>query len=108
MKALKGTLRKGALGKVKCWELKSHLFKAFSASYFHVWHQILGTKLENSHWKVFEKRMKMHMISHIKVHFSTTYHILLPNLLPLKLYAIKVTMGFQHWLAHLSPSWLVN
>ena len=29
MKALMGTLRKEAVVGVKCWELKSHLFKAF-------------------------------------------------------------------------------
>ena len=26
----------------------------------------------------------------------------------MKLYVFKLTMGFQQWLAHLSPSWLVN
>jgi hypothetical protein len=56
------------------------------------------------------KGMKMHMVSHIKVHSSTTYHILLARSgeLPNELNALKLTMGFQQRLAHLAPSWLVN
>jgi hypothetical protein len=52
----------------------------------------------------------MHIMSHIKVHSSTTYHILPANFeqLPIELYALKLIMGFQQRLAHLSPSWLVN
>ena len=38
--------------------------------------KIGGGNLNNSHWKVFEKGMKMHMMSHVKVSSSTTYHIL--------------------------------
>ena len=66
--------------------------------------------MKNSHWKVFEKDMKIHMISHIKVHPSTTYHILLAKFgeLPNILYALKLTLSFQQWLAHLPCSWLVS
>lgn len=32
--------------------------------------------LKNSHRKVFEKGMKMEMMSHVKVHSLITYHIL--------------------------------
>jgi hypothetical protein len=39
--------------------------------------EIWGGEVKNSHWKVFEKGMKMHMMSHVKVCFLTTYHILL-------------------------------
>ena len=56
------------------------------------------------------KGMKMHMVSHIKLHSLTTYHILLAKFgeLPIELNALKLTMGFQQWLAHLVSSWLVN
>ena len=52
----------------------------------------------------------MDMMSHVKVCSSTTYHILPAEFkeLPLDLYALKLTMGFQQWLAHLSPSLLVS
>jgi len=54
--------------------------------------------------------MKIRMMSHVKVHSSTTYHILLAKFgeTPIELQALKLTLGFQKWLAHLSPSWLVN
>ena len=47
----------------------------------------------------------MHMMPHVKVHSLTTYHILLAKFgqLPIELYALKLIMGFQGWLAHLSP-----
>ena len=46
----------------------------------------------------------------LKLHSSTTYHILLAVLgeLPMELYALKPTIGFQQWLAHLPSSWLVS
>ena len=56
----------------------------------------------------------MHMMSHVKVHSSTTYHILLAKFrefsieIYIILYTLKLTMGFQQQLIHLSPSWLVN
>jgi hypothetical protein len=52
----------------------------------------------------------MHMVFHVKVCFSTCFHILLAALgeLSIILYTFKLTMGFQQQLAHLSPSWLVN
>ena len=53
--------------------------------------------------------MKIHLRSHIKMHSSTTSHILLAKFgqLPIKINALKLSMGFQ-WLAHLPSSWLVN
>ena len=50
----------------------------------------------------------MHMVSHVKVSFSTTYHILLAEYeeLPIALHAL--TTGFQQRLAQVSPSWLVS
>ena len=42
--------------------------------------KILGGDLKNSHWKVFEKGMKAHMMSHVKMHSPATYRILLPYL----------------------------
>ena len=35
-----------------------------------------GGLLKYSIWKVFEKGMKMHMMSHVRVHSLTTYHVL--------------------------------
>ena len=84
--------------------------QGFSASYFHVWHQNLGRQLEKLYWKVFKKGMKMHMMSHVKVCSSTTYHILLAKFkeFPIEVYTLELTMGFQQRPAHLSPSWPVN
>jgi hypothetical protein len=47
----------------------------------------------------------MHMMSHVKVCSPTTYHILLAKFggIPIELYALNLTMGFQQWLAHQSP-----
>ena len=51
--------------------------QGFGASNFHRWHKELGGDLETSHWKVFEKGMKVNITSHIRVCSSTTYNILL-------------------------------
>ena len=52
----------------------------------------------------------MHVIPHVKVRSSTTYHILLAKFgeLPIESYSLKLTMGIQQRLAHLFPSWLVK
>jgi hypothetical protein len=96
MKVLMGTLSKDVAVGVTCWELQSHLFKALRLSSFMHGTQIWGGDLENSHWKVFEKGMKIHMMSHVKVCSSTTYRILPADFkqLPIKLYALELTMGF--------------
>ena len=88
---------------VTCWELKSHLLKAlmlFTSTY--------GTEtwegnLKKSHWEVFEKGMKMHVMAHINVCSLTTYHISLAKFveLPKELYALELIMGFQQELTHL-------
>ena len=68
MNALMGILRKEAVVGLTCWELKSHLFKALVFPTFMYGTKIWGGDLQNSHWKVFEKGTKMHMImSHVKV-----------------------------------------
>ena len=77
MKAFMGTLRKEMIVGVTCWELKSHLFRALVLPTFMHGTKIGGDDLKNSHWRVFKKVTKMHMMSHHKVHSSTTYHILL-------------------------------
>ena len=58
--------------------------------------EIWGGDLKNSHWKVFEKGMKMRMMSHVKVGSLITYHISLAEfkVLSIQLYALKLTMGF--------------
>ena len=45
----------------------------------------------------FEKGMKMHTMSHLKMHSLTTYHILLVEFEKnsIKLCALKCIMGFQ-------------
>ena len=59
--------------------------------------QIWGGDLNNSHSKVFEKGMKMHMMFHVKVSPLTTYHILLAKFgeLPIELGALKLATCFQ-------------
>ena len=68
MKTWMVTLRKEATTGVTCWELKSHQFKALVLPTFTYGTKIRGGDLENSHWKVFKKCLKMHMMSHAKVH----------------------------------------
>ena len=46
--------------------------QGFGAPTFTYGIEIWGVDLENSCWKVFEKAMKMHMISHVKVLSLTT------------------------------------
>ena len=77
MKAWMGTLRKGVLVGVTCWGLRFHVFKALVLPTFTYGIGIWGANLESSRWKVFEKGIKMHMMSHVKVCPLTTYHILL-------------------------------
>jgi hypothetical protein len=57
---------------------------------------ITNWDLKNSHLKVFEKGMKIHMMSRVKVRCSPTYDILLSNFgeLSMELYAIKLTLSF--------------
>ena len=53
----------------------------------------------------------MHMMmSHVKVHSSITYHVLLAKFgeIPIELHARKLTIGFQQRFTHLTPSWLIN
>ena len=90
MKALMGTLRKEAIVGDTCWELKSNLFKALVLPLFTYSIEIWGGDLKNSHWKVFEKGMNMHMMSHVKVRSLITYHILMAKFgeLPIKLYIL--------------------
>jgi hypothetical protein len=75
MKALMDTLRKEKIVGVKCWQLKSHLFKALVLPTFTYDTKIQEANLKNSHKKIFEKGMEIHTMSHVCS--STTYHILL-------------------------------
>ena len=72
--------------------------------------KIWGGDLKNSHQKtLWEGHEDTYDVSCQSV-FSTTYCILLAKFgeNSIELYALKLIMGFQQWLAHLSPSWLVN
>ena len=51
--------------------------QGFGSSYFHIWHQNLGRQLEKLSLESFKRGLKMHMMSHVKVHPSTTYQIIL-------------------------------
>ena len=62
MKALMGTLRNEVVVNVTCWELKFHLFKALVLPTFTYGIESWGGDLKNSHWKVFDKATKMHML----------------------------------------------
>ena len=44
----------------------------------------------------------MHMMTHVKVRPSTTYHMLLAVFgeIPIELHTLKLTMGFQQRLTH--------
>ena len=57
----------------------------------------IGLDLKSSHSKVFEKGMKMHMVSHIKVCSSTTYHIFMAEFgeLPIDLYGSQAHNGLS-------------
>ena len=50
------------------------------------------------------------MMCHVKVYSSTTYHILFAKFgeLPIELYALILSLGFQHRLAHQPSSQLVS
>ena len=61
-------------------ELMSHVRKALVLPISTYGIEIWKGDLKYSQWKVFEKGMKMHMISHVKVCCLTTYHILLADL----------------------------
>ena len=91
MKALMIALRKEAIVKVTCWELKSHLFKALVLPIFTYATKIWGGDLKNSNWKAFEKGMKIHMMSRVKVHFSIICSILLATFG--ELHALNLNMG---------------
>lgn len=59
------------------WERKSPSIQGLMLPTFTYVFEIWGGDLKSSHWKVLEKVMKMHMMSHVEVHFSKTYYILL-------------------------------
>ena len=87
------------------WELKSHLIKVLVLLTFTNGTGIWGGGLKNFHRKVFEKGIKMHMMSHVGVRSLATYHILLVEFgeLPIELHALKLTICFQQRLAHIFP-----
>ena len=67
--------------------------QGFGASYFHIWHRLLEGDLGNSFEKDFEKGMKMHMMSHVKVCSTTTYHILLHRFGELPIYGLSIMLS---------------
>ena len=100
-----GIFKKEVVVGVTSWELKSHPFKALLLLTFMYGIEIWGSNLKNSHWKVFEKNVKMHMVSRIKVRSPTIYRMLLAEFkeLHIELYTLKLTMGFQQWVVLLPP-----
>ena len=61
-------------------------------------------------WEGFREGHEDTLMSDVKVCYVTTYDILLGEFgeLPMKLYALKLTMSFQRQLAHLLSSCLVT
>lgn len=57
-------------------------------------------------WKDHKDTYDEHMLSHIKLHSLTTYHVLLAEYeeFILEFYALELTMGFQQLLGHLPSS----
>jgi hypothetical protein len=72
MKVVMCTLRKETVVGFTGWELEIPSIEDFGAPTFTYGIEIWGDDLENSHWKVFEKAMQKHMMSHVKVHSLTT------------------------------------
>ena len=106
IKALMRILWKAAILGTTCWELESHLFKVLVLLTFTCATKIsLVATWKNSHWKVFEKGMKV-IWCPVKARTLITHHIVLAELkkLPMSL----SSLGFQQWLTHLSFSWLVS
>ena len=95
--ALMGTWRKGVVG-VSYWELKSHVFKGLVLPTFQLSHMALyfGKAIEKLSLEVFEKGMKIHMMSHIEVCSLITYHIELAKFkeLPIGLLCSCAQQGF--------------
>ena len=77
-KASMATFNEGAIIRVTFWELKSQLFKALglptSTHGIEIWGGDLKTLIKRF---FFKKITKLHMMSHVKAHSSTSYHILL-------------------------------
>ena len=55
MKVLMGTLRKGAIVSITCWDFKSHLFRALVLPTFMFGTKIWGGNLKNSIGKSLRK-----------------------------------------------------
>ena len=72
--------------------------------------KIWGGDWRNHHWKVFEKGVKIHIMSHLKVCTLTTYHLFLAKFgdFPMELDALKLAIGFQQCFAHSPSSWSVS
>ena len=62
------------------WEVKSHLFKALVLPTFiyDIW--IWAGDLTTPIGRILRGGMKRHMMSHVKLHFTTTYYILLARI----------------------------
>lgn len=53
-------------------QIPSIQFKVLVLPTFNYGIEIWGGDLKNFHWKVFKKAMKMHMMSHVKLHSLKT------------------------------------
>ena len=105
-----GTLRKEAVVGVTCWELKSHLFKASVLPTFTYGTYLWGGDLKNSHWEVFEKGLKIHMLCHVKMRSSTTLSYCAGQIWRTshEIIRSKANYELKQWLAHLPSSWLLS
>ena len=95
MKVLMGISSKEAVVGVTCWECKSRLFRVLVLPTFIYGTEFWVGNLKNRHWKVFKKGMKMHVMSHVKVCSSTSYHIIPTEFreLPIESYTLNLTFN---------------
>lgn len=101
LRFLDGNLKERIIVGVTYWELESHIFKVLVLPTFIYSNDIWEGDLTNSHWKVFEKYMKIRKMFHVKVCSSTTYYILLLGFKEqffMKLNVIGFQIGFPTYL----------
>ena len=87
-----------------------HLIKALVLPTFKYGTENWGGDSKTSHWKVFEKDVKIRMMSRVKVRSLTNYHVFMAQFREflIDLYALEYIMGFPQRRALLSPSWLID
>lgn len=84
-------------GRVHMLVTRSPSLRSFYPSKFCILHNILRSRFQKKNYgKVFEKGMRIHILTRVKMHSSTSFNILLAKIgeLHLELYALKLAIGF--------------